>query len=421
MAAVLDCNSRGVGGGVTNGALHAWSRQLGRQLGIDVYIIGYSSRQMGAHMSTAGQRQQLATEAKVRLAGYPTTFYIQADDENDHAYNAFTPAQLKSFRQELIPQLRSELPNTKLVFQTVLPDRDGNNNPNGSGYTHDDYDTALTEAVTGQANTYLLKIKQAGVVAADFFDPAHLGITGENKVTAFYLSKLPNLSTADQIAGPVTPPPSGPGYYVASSEDFDSSTQLPASYSTRAGYAVVASPITLTGVNAVEVTAVKDELGIGPTQAVTNGRFRVAGRVVPSVGTAYWGVRFAQQPDGSCYFISASSIAGSTSAFYVWRQEGQTSGPALRKSKDFTTVRNFYDVTIGRVGSRVVANIRRTADNYYLNQDGDFAAGYADFWSADDPNPLPAVAGTSNFYCYLESNATGQALFDSAVLEEYRS
>jgi hypothetical protein len=169
---VVFSDSHGVGGGVVDAGLWAWPKQLGRLRHADVFLTGYCSAQLGAHLDTQAKRDKMTREAVERLQGYEhQVYYVQAGF-NDFAYATYTPAQLTEFYQLWLPQLRKALPNARIIVEIEGPVAD--EKARSLGFTLQQYREAEEAGAAGFAEVVKNMWELSGVV-----DGTHLGEPAE--------------------------------------------------------------------------------------------------------------------------------------------------------------------------------------------------------------------------------------------------
>ena len=169
-------DSRGVGGGYLQTGEYAWPRQLGKLRGAEVYLPGYCSLQLCAHIATAAGRDSLTAAIAKRLQAHQAQIvYVQAG-VNDYAYATCSPAQLTEYYRRWLPQLREALPHARLFVETDGPKAD--EKPNALGFTLQQYREAEAAGAQGFASV----VQGSGLwKLSDLADGTHLSQAGDTQ------------------------------------------------------------------------------------------------------------------------------------------------------------------------------------------------------------------------------------------------
>ena len=141
-------DSRGHGGGYPAGSRFAWPVQL-RALrpAMAVYVGGYSSLQLVAHINTPAKRTQLTRAAQRALGPHVTQVMWIETGVNDYFNAIYTPAQLQDFYRLWLQELHQALPRLRIVVQTDVVRKD--ESANKLGFTPQDYRNAEAAAGAG--------------------------------------------------------------------------------------------------------------------------------------------------------------------------------------------------------------------------------------------------------------------------------
>ena len=170
-------NSRTVGGGVSDAPRHAFTRVLGRSRDADLYLLGYSSLQLGVHIATSAGQQNIVNECVARAGGYGSVrIMLGPDSENDWGYGTYTVAQIQTAYQQLIPRLQAALPQAKIYVGSTFQQQ------TGWGNAQQAYHDMEVAVAAGFTNVYTFDTMLAGVVSGDYFDAAHLNELGDAKL-----------------------------------------------------------------------------------------------------------------------------------------------------------------------------------------------------------------------------------------------
>ncbi|TPG71997.1 SGNH/GDSL hydrolase family protein [Hymenobacter nivis] len=113
-------DSRTVGGAGTRTSRDAWPVQLRHLRRADVYVTGYASLQLGAHLGTAARQDSLTHEISQRLAPYTVkTLWLEAG-VNDYLSATYSPDQLTAYYRQWLPKVRAAIPGVRVYLQTDL-------------------------------------------------------------------------------------------------------------------------------------------------------------------------------------------------------------------------------------------------------------------------------------------------------------
>lgn len=412
-------NSRAGAGGLADGPRYGFLRRYGRLRSAAVYLTGYSSLQMGAHVMGATAQQLLVDEAVARLSGATTQRYIIGpDSENDWASGKYSPAQLDTAYRQLIPKLQSALPNILTYVATTFSQKSGFGGANTLGFTQQDYYNMEKGIAASFNNCRTLDFMAAGLTPADFADESHLGSTGEDKLLSYTISVFDNTAP--------TPPPVKT-YTQVYQTGFDESTSLPAAITATGNFFVTANGTAPSAPNTLRLnTPVESQAEIANVK-VTTGRATVDMNLQCASGESYANLFLVRQANGNCYrvAVNTSSSANKTNLYLQHIEPGSSTNSQsnITSAVGLDKWVGYYTISVALTAQGLLTvRIKRLSDNFYLNgSNNQFGAQEAN-WTANlqDNFPLALLPGTGGVYCnFTESNAGNVVDFDNLKLENY--
>lgn len=173
-------DSRTVGGGCQVPGITAWPVRLRQHLPkTEIFTPGYGSLELGYHINTPAKRADWIRIVAERLERYQTqTVYIEAG-LNDYLTAHYTPAQLTSYYQALLPALHALLPKARIMLQTDVVAR--NEQANSAGYTLEQYRQGETDGAKGLNYVQVVDGRQLGLASDLSPDGLHLSEEGEGQ------------------------------------------------------------------------------------------------------------------------------------------------------------------------------------------------------------------------------------------------
>jgi hypothetical protein len=414
-------NSHSVGGGHGNAAF-SWPRYLNRQYrpAYDIYVDGHAGALLNTFVKDATARAASLSLYKAARANHTGIgIDILADEVNDYGNNTCTPTELKN---NLVSYAQAWLADTAipsgdlLFFMSAFPA--ANEAAPSGGFPLATYRSAIQSAVGVVSNARVRYIHGPDMVTANYLnsDGIHYSIAGDmyaaGKIDAA-------LSAAGGGGGGGTAPV--PTFQVVDSQDFESSSSLPANYDQNALFSVVPGEPSTSGTRSVKITAQagpNDAIG-DTTHSFAEGRWSVNMQAVRGSGTMYPNLRF-NVANGSQYNLLLELLSGGQQTIFLQKAVSGASAVNLGNGLIITpALSGFQKYTIERIGNSLKVYVLRLSDNMYLTGGGDFtSATRVACLSFNDNNPLPA--GLAKFSAYISEVSAGNACyFDDAVLEKY--